>query len=168
MAWEAKGLVQRSHRSMSSTVRPWRASSLGTANTGPMPISSGSQPATARPLNAPRATGPGARPRVPISTQALAPSDSCEALPAVMNLSGPLHRFQLWPGPRRWCQGGCSCRRWPSPRCVTVLVFFALSPPWSWSGHDSSVKRPAPGPPPVLRLIFHREAVPAPRGGCEP
>ena len=80
-----------SHRSMSCTVRPWRASSLGTANTGPMPISSGSHPATAKPRKAPR----GDRPRrsawaASISTQALEPSDSCEALPAVMNWPGPL------------------------------------------------------------------------------
>ena len=88
-ACEAKASFS-SHRSMSSTVRPWRASSLGTANTGPMPISSGSQPATAKPRKAPS----GCRPRrsatlASTTTQALEPSDSCEALPAVMKLPGP-------------------------------------------------------------------------------
>ncbi len=39
--------------------RPLRSSSRGTAKTGPMPISSGSQPATARPRNTPI----GSRPR---------------------------------------------------------------------------------------------------------
>ena len=42
-----------SHRSMSLTVRPSFFSTLGTANTGPMPISSGSQPATAKPRKRP-------------------------------------------------------------------------------------------------------------------
>src|SRR5256885_1030964 len=56
-AWEAKASLS-SHRSMSSTLRPWRASSLGTAKTGPMPISSGSQPATAKPRKAPSGDRP--------------------------------------------------------------------------------------------------------------
>ena len=38
---------------MSSIFMPVRCNSFGTANTGPMPISSGSQPATAKPRNVP-------------------------------------------------------------------------------------------------------------------
>jgi hypothetical protein len=61
------------------------------ANTGPMPISSGWQPATAQPLKAPS----GCRPRrsaslASISTTAAAPSLSWLALPAVTHLPGPL------------------------------------------------------------------------------
>ncbi|MNY59458.1 hypothetical protein D3C86_1959130 [compost metagenome] len=48
ITWQAKASLI-SHRPMSATVRPKRLSSLGTANTGPMPISSGAQPATAMP-----------------------------------------------------------------------------------------------------------------------
>ena len=88
-ACEAKASFS-SHRAMSSTLRPARSSRRGTANTGPMPISSGSQPATAKPRNAPRAC----RPRrsasfASIITQAAEPSDNCEALPAVTNLPAP-------------------------------------------------------------------------------
>src|SRR5574337_317811 len=73
---------------MSSIFKPWRESSFGTACTGPMPISSGSQPATAKPRKAPS----GERPRrsaslASIRMQAEAPSASCEAFPAVMNRS---------------------------------------------------------------------------------
>ena len=76
---------------MSSTFRPWRASSFGTANTGPMPISSGSQPATARPRKAPSGLRPARSASfASISTQAEAPSESCEALPAVTNLPAPI------------------------------------------------------------------------------
>ena len=74
-----------SHRSMSSIFMPARCNSFGTANTGPMPISSGSQPATAKPRNMPS----GFRPFFSasfalITTQAEAPSESWLALPAVM------------------------------------------------------------------------------------
>ncbi|MCY1553586.1 hypothetical protein D9M68_900860 [compost metagenome] len=69
---------------MSSTARPLALSSLGTENTGPMPISSGSQPATAKP----RKNALGFRPSSSalsrlISRVMEAPSDSCEELPAV-------------------------------------------------------------------------------------
>ena len=66
------------------TLSPCRSSSRGTATVGPMPISSGAQPQTANPLNAPSGVQP-ARWAAPssISTHALAPSESCEALPAV-------------------------------------------------------------------------------------
>src|SRR6516164_10578923 len=74
-----------SHKSMSSMASPCCLSSLGTANTGPMPISSGSQPATASARNVPS----GVSPRCSASfasmiTQAEAPSESWLALPAVM------------------------------------------------------------------------------------
>jgi hypothetical protein len=62
---------------------------LGTANTGPMPISSGSQPATAKPRKMPS----GLRPRcsasfASITTQAEAPSENWLALPAVITPPG--------------------------------------------------------------------------------
>ena len=47
-AWDAKASLS-SQRSMSSTDSPFLSSRVGTAKTGPMPISSGSQPATAMP-----------------------------------------------------------------------------------------------------------------------
>jgi len=69
-----------SHRSMSSTFSPCRLSSLGTANTGPMPISSGSHPATANPRKATFGLTPSASARSRgLSSAADAPSDSCEA-----------------------------------------------------------------------------------------
>ena len=72
---------------MSPIFSPCRASSFGTAKTGPMPISSGSQPATAKPRKVPSAL----RPRfsaalASITTQAEAPSESWLALPAVIHL----------------------------------------------------------------------------------
>jgi hypothetical protein len=45
-------------RSMSATVSPWRARSLGTATVGPIPISSGAHPPTAKPMKAPRGLSP--------------------------------------------------------------------------------------------------------------
>ncbi|MCY1548224.1 hypothetical protein D9M68_843200 [compost metagenome] len=79
---------------MSSTFRPAFFSSLGTAKTGPMPISSGSQPATAKPRNTPS----GCRPRASatrafITTAAEAPSENCEALPAVITPPGTALRI---------------------------------------------------------------------------
>ena len=65
-------------------------SSLGTANTGPMPISSGSQPATAKPRKMPsglQAALLGAR-FASITTQAPAPSENWLALPAVITPPG--------------------------------------------------------------------------------
>ena len=74
-----------SHRSMSSIVMPARCNSFGTANTGPMPISSGSQPATAKPRNVPSGVSPFFSAILAlITTQADAPSESWLALPAVM------------------------------------------------------------------------------------
>src|SRR6266478_2354299 len=46
--------------SMSFIVRPCRLSSFGTAKTGPMPISSGRQPATAKPRKTPSGSMPSA------------------------------------------------------------------------------------------------------------
>ena len=70
---------------MSSIDRPFALSSFGTANTGPMPISSGSQPATAKPRKRPS----GFMPRCSasfsfITTAAEAPSENWLALPAAM------------------------------------------------------------------------------------
>ncbi len=71
--------------STSSTLRPWRCSNFGTAKTGPMPISSGSQPATAQPLKAPSGVSPRrSASSDDIMTTAAAPSESWLALPAVM------------------------------------------------------------------------------------
>ena len=78
-----------SHRSMSPTLRPKRLSTLGMAYTGPMPISSGSQPATANPRKRPK----GFKPRLLassslITTQAPAPSENWLALPAEIKPPG--------------------------------------------------------------------------------
>ena len=73
-----------SHTSMSSTRSPWRFKSLGTAYTGPMPISSGSQPATANPRKISFGLMPSCFARsIDMSSVADAPSESCEELPAV-------------------------------------------------------------------------------------
>ncbi|MNP11846.1 hypothetical protein D3C76_1040550 [compost metagenome] len=69
---------------MSAICKPLALSSFGTENTGPMPISSGSQPATVKP----RKNAFGLRPSASalsrlISRVMEAPSESCEALPAV-------------------------------------------------------------------------------------
>ena len=73
-----------SQTSMSSTRRPCRFSSLGTAKTGPMPISSGSHPAMAYPRNTSKGSMPSAFARAPDMTSvADAPSDSCDEFPAV-------------------------------------------------------------------------------------
>mmetsp|Transcript_38828 Transcript_38828/g.86766 ORF Transcript_38828/g.86766 Transcript_38828/m.86766 type:complete len:247 (-) Transcript_38828:508-1248(-) len=73
-----------SHRSMSSTVRPCLSSSLGTATDGPMPITSGAHPPTAKPLKTPRASRPRRSTTEPdATTHAEAPSLSWDALPAV-------------------------------------------------------------------------------------
>ena len=78
-----------SHRSMSATVRPRRFSTLGTANTGPMPISSGSQPATAKPRKRPSGFRPFCSASFScISTQAPAPSLNWLALPAEITPPG--------------------------------------------------------------------------------
>mgnify|MGYP003694225291 CR=1 FL=1 len=56
-----EGLVQLPQVDVVDRSFPARASSFGTANTGPMPISSGSQPATAKPRNTPSGGKPFAR-----------------------------------------------------------------------------------------------------------
>src|SRR6185503_13359000 len=69
---------------MSSILRPCRWRSFGTAYTGPMPISSGSQPATAKPRNTSFGRIPRALARsIDITSVELAPSESCDELRAV-------------------------------------------------------------------------------------
>ena len=87
-----------SHRPMSSTVRPAFCSSFGTAYTGPMPISSGSQPATAKPRNTPSGASPFAsamRRLITIDTEA--PSENWLALPAVTTPPGSAVRIFATP-----------------------------------------------------------------------
>ena len=50
--------VKDYQRSISDTLRPWRDSNFGTATIGPIPISSGSQPPTAKPIKAPSGVSP--------------------------------------------------------------------------------------------------------------
>ena len=70
---------------MSETFLPVRASSFGTAKTGPMPISSGSHPATAKPRKMPSGFSPFlAASFASMTTAAEAPSENWLALPAVM------------------------------------------------------------------------------------
>src|SRR5439155_483540 len=57
MTWTANASLS-SQRSMSSIFVPVCFNSFGTANTGPMPISLGSQPATANPRKMPSGGGP--------------------------------------------------------------------------------------------------------------
>ena len=94
------------------------SSRRGTANTGPMPISSGSQPATAQPMKrAQRLAGRGVSASLAsISTTAAAPSESCEALPAVMNLPGPLTGSSLDEALHAWCRDDCTRRDRPHSR----------------------------------------------------
>ncbi|MCY1372973.1 hypothetical protein D9M69_602170 [compost metagenome] len=80
------------------TVRPRRLSTLGMAKTGPMPISSGSQPATAKPRKRPR----GFRPFCwayfsSTTTQAPPPSENWLALPAEIRPPGMAERMPLMP-----------------------------------------------------------------------
>ena len=70
---------------MSSTVLPVCLSSFGTANTGPMPISLGSQPATAKPRKMPSGASPFFAAVLSFITTATdAPSENWLALPAAM------------------------------------------------------------------------------------
>ena len=70
--------------SISESERPVRLRSFGTAKTGPIPISSGLQPATWKLRKMPRGRRPRALARsADITSVAEAPSESCEALPAV-------------------------------------------------------------------------------------
>src|SRR5438094_79139 len=70
--------------SMSSSRRPASFRSFGTAKTGPMPISSGSQPATTKPRKTPSGSMPSALARLAdMRSVAEAPSENWEELPAV-------------------------------------------------------------------------------------
>ena len=81
---------------MSSIDKPVALSNLGTATTGPMPISSGSQPPTAKPRKVPRISKPRrSASDLSINTCADEPSDSWEALPAVIKASSPIIGLRL-------------------------------------------------------------------------
>ena len=74
-----------SQRSISSIFKLCFSSSFGTAKTGPIPISSGAQPAAIIPTYRPKGSNPFfSAILASISTDADAPSDSWLALPAVM------------------------------------------------------------------------------------
>ncbi|MCY1185155.1 hypothetical protein D9M73_259110 [compost metagenome] len=76
-------------------------SSLGTENTGPMPISSGSQPATVNPRKNALGCKPSARAFSKLITRVMeAPSDNCEELPAVTEPSSRNTGFN----PARLCR----------------------------------------------------------------
>ena len=69
---------------MSSRLRPARSRALRVAGTGPMPITSGAQPATAMPRMRARTGRPCARAKAPeVTSSAAAPSVSGELVPAV-------------------------------------------------------------------------------------
>ncbi|MNG07881.1 hypothetical protein D3C84_912030 [compost metagenome] len=69
---------------MSATCKPLALSSFGTENTGPMPISSGSQPATVKPRKNAFGFNPSSSAFSRLITRVMdAPSDSCDELPAV-------------------------------------------------------------------------------------
>ena len=84
--------------SMSCILRPCCFSSFGMANTGPMPISSASQPAKTQPRKKPIGFTPSAFARsADMMSVAEAPSENCEELPAVtlpvaLNAGGSLAR----------------------------------------------------------------------------
>jgi len=131
-----------SHRSMSFTFSPNRSSTLGTAKMGPMPISSGSQPATAKPRKRPS----GCRPlrcatASSISTQAPAPSLNWLALPAAIKPPGSAGRMLQMPSnvvPGRMPSSSAtvtSLLRRPSTGSTTPAVTVM--------GAISSLKRPA-------------------------
>ena len=74
---------------MSCTERPSFFNTLGMANTGPMPISSGSQPATAKPRKRPRGWRLFLLAKSSLTTtQAPAPSENWLALPALTSPPG--------------------------------------------------------------------------------
>ena len=86
--WTAKASFN-SHRSISAIVLPVRSRSLRTAKTGPMPISSGAHPATAKPRNTPSGRNPFAEAAASlITTHAAAPSENWLALPAATTPPG--------------------------------------------------------------------------------
>ena len=71
---------------------------MGTAKTGPMPISSGSQPATAKPRKRPSGFRPFFAAYFSLTTaQAPAPSLNWLALPAVTTPPGTAVRMSLMP-----------------------------------------------------------------------
>ena len=73
-----------SHRSTSSWRSPAFSNKRGMAYTGPMPISSGSQAATVKPRYTPMGVTPSWAARSALINNVIeAPSESCEALPAV-------------------------------------------------------------------------------------
>ena len=81
--WTAKASFS-SQRSIWFIRMPVRSSRRGTAKTGPMPISSGSQAATAKPRKMPSGESPRRSATLAsMTTQAEAPSESWLALPAV-------------------------------------------------------------------------------------
>src|SRR6266550_4196459 len=82
--WAAKASFN-SITSISARVRPASLRALGIANTGPIPISSGGQPAVAYATNRAIGLAPSSFARESdITIAAAAPSDICEALPAVI------------------------------------------------------------------------------------
>src|SRR5215831_10074144 len=73
-----------SQTSTSPTLTPAFDSSFGTAKMGPMPISSGPQPDTAKPRNSSSGDRPSVFARsMDMTRVAEAPSESCDELPAV-------------------------------------------------------------------------------------
>jgi hypothetical protein len=84
---------------MSATVRPRRFKTFGTANTGPMPISSGSQPADREAEEAARAASGRAARRASRSSPRTAPAPSLNwlALPAEITPPGIAGLMSLMP-----------------------------------------------------------------------
>src|SRR5512137_844037 len=83
MAWAANASLI-SKRSMSSGLRPASFRAFGIATAGPMPISSGAQPATAKTVILARGLSPRALAFSAVMSRAkAAPSVICEELPAV-------------------------------------------------------------------------------------
>src|SRR5215472_6735740 len=138
---------------MSSMASPCCLSSLGTANTGPMPISSGSQPATASARNVPSGVSPRCSASfAPMITQAEAPSESWLALPAVMK--PPSRTDWSDASPSRVVSG-----RLPSSLLsvtgskLSAFVFLSTTFLIDGSGAISWMKRPACGAALALERI---------------
>jgi hypothetical protein len=127
---------------MSSILRPRRFSTFGTANTGPIPISSGSQPATAKPRKRPSGCSPRCCAIVSfMTTTAPAPSLNWLALPAEMTPPGIAGRMSLMPSyvvPARMpssCDTVTSFERIPITASATPAIVV--------TGMISASKRPA-------------------------
>ncbi|SVJ77531.1 Uncharacterised protein [Klebsiella pneumoniae] len=125
---EAKASLS-SQRSTSAIFSPFALSSFGTENTGPMPISSGSQPATVKP----RKKAFGSRPSASafsrlISRVIEAPSESCEALPAVTEPSSANAGFSE-ARPSRVVSGRLQSSRstTPSSTCFSPLALSSTA-----------------------------------------